>query len=294
MTQERILAAIMFTDIVGYTAMMGKDEPRAMDMVRKNREIQKPLIEKYNGSLLKEMGDGNLARFPTASDAIYCAKEIQKALHGDQELNLRIGIHLGEIRIEGGEIYGDGVNVASRLESISDPGGVYISDTVQKSIRSQPDIQTAYLGELELKNVDYPVKTYGLRGEYLPQPKMTKEKHLSGRFMAELKRRNVIRAEMAYLAISLIIFSLLEYAHWSTTIEYIIYGFLILGAPLSFYFAWNYERSPEGFVRVTSRKAWVNPYTDTQKKPFTGNAVIIFLLVILVGLVAYLHLILIL
>ena len=175
MTSTRQLAAIMFTDIVGYTAMMGKDEPKAMEMVRKNRDIQKPLIEKYNGSLLKEMGDGNLASFQTASDAIYCAREIQQALFNNKELNLRIGIHLGEIRIEGGDIYGDGVNVASRLETIADPGGIYISDTVQKSIRSQPDIQTAYLGELELKNVDYPVKTYAIRGEFLPQPKKTKK-----------------------------------------------------------------------------------------------------------------------
>ncbi len=178
MNQERVLAAIMFTDIVGYTAMMGRDEPKAMEMVRKNREIQKPLIEKYRGSLLKEMGDGNLASFPTASDAIYCAREIQKGLQSIDELNLRIGIHLGEIRIEDGDIYGDGVNVASRLESISDPGGIYISDTVQKSIRSLPDIQTVYLGELELKNVDYPVKTYAIRGENLPQPKKPRKSTL--------------------------------------------------------------------------------------------------------------------
>ena len=287
MTSTRQLAAIMFTDIVGYTAMMGKDEPKAMEIVRKNREVQKPLIEKYNGSLLKEMGDGNLASFPTASDAIYCAMEIQEALHGDHELNLRIGIHLGEIRIEGGEIYGDGVNVAARLESIADPGGIYISDTVQKSIRSQPDIQTAYLGELALKNVDYPLKTYAIRGEFLPQPKKTEEKNLSGRLIAELLRRNLIRAELIYLAVAYIIYSLLKFIDLSPTVENAIYVLLIMGIPLSLYMAWNYERSPSGFVRVTSKKAWINPYSDTQKKPFTGNAVIIILLVIIVGIVAF-------
>ncbi|MDH4089226.1 MAG: adenylate/guanylate cyclase domain-containing protein [Cyclobacteriaceae bacterium] len=287
MTSTRQLAAIMFTDIVGYTTMMGKDEPKAMEMVRKNREVQKPLIEKHNGSLLKEMGDGNLASFPTASDAIYCAMEIQQALHGDHELNLRIGIHLGEIRTEGGEIYGDGVNVASRLESIADPGGIYISDTVQKAVRSQPDIQTAYLGELTLKNVDYPVKTYAIRGEFLPQPKQTEEKNLSGRLLAELQRRNVIRAELTYLAVAGTVISMLKFVELSQIVEYVIYALLVLGIPLSFYLAWSYERSPEGFVRVTSKKAWINPYSDTQKKPFTGNVIIIILLIIIVGLMAF-------
>jgi TolB-like protein/class 3 adenylate cyclase len=287
MTSTRQLAAIMFTDIVGYTALMGKDEPKAMGLVRKNREVQKPLIEKYNGSLLKEMGDGNLASFPTASDAIYCAREIQQALHSDKELNLRIGIHLGEIRIEGGDIYGDGVNVASRLEAIAEPGGIYISDTVQKSIRSQPDIQTAYLGELELKNVDYAVKTYAIRGEGLPRPKKTAEKHLSGRLMAELQRRNVFRAGLAYLAFAFIVYSLLQLIALSPTVTSIVYVLLIFGVPASIYLAWNFERSPEGFVRVTSRKAWLNPYSDNQKKPFTGNVVIIILLIIIVVIVGY-------
>jgi TolB-like protein/class 3 adenylate cyclase/Tfp pilus assembly protein PilF len=287
MSSTRQLAAIMFTDIVGYTALMGKDEPKAMELVRKNREVQKPLIEKYNGSLLKEMGDGNLASFPTASDAIYCAREIQQSLYEDSELNLRIGIHLGEIRIEIGDIYGDGVNVASRLESIAEPGGIYISDAVQKSIRSQPDIQTAYLGELELKNVDYPVKTYAVRGEGLPRPKKTAEKHLSGRLMAELQRRNVFRAGLAYLALAFIVYSLLQLITLSSTITSIIYALLVLGVPVSIYMAWNFERSPDGFVRVTSRKAWLNPYSDTQKKPFTGNGMIIFLLIIIVGLIAF-------
>jgi TolB-like protein/class 3 adenylate cyclase/lipoprotein NlpI len=286
-SSARKLAAIMFTDIVGYTALMGSNEREAMDLVRKNREVQKPLVEKYGGTWLKEMGDGVMSSFPTASDAIYCAREIQAAMHDDKELNLRIGIHLGEIMMDAGDVYGDGVNIASRLQSIADPGGIYISDSVQKAIRGNNDIQSVLLGELKLKNVNYPVKTYAVRGEHLAQPKKTTEKHLSGRLWAELQRRNVLRAELAYLAVAFIIYYLARFLTLDNTLSYILHGLLILGIPISLYLAWNFERSPEGFVKVVSWDAWVSPYSAAQKKPFTGNAFILLLLIIIAGLLAF-------
>ena len=102
-----------------------------------------------------------------------------------------------------------------------------------------------------------------------------------------MSRRNVPRAGLAYLALAFIVYSLSKFVSLSPTVLNIIYGVLILGIPLSIYLAWTFERSPEGLIRVTSRKAWVNPYSDTQKKPFTGNGVIILLLIIIAGLVAY-------
>ena len=283
---RRQLAAIMFTDIVGYTALMGRDETKAMQLLRRNREIQKPLVNKHGGTWLKEMGDGVMASFPTASDAIYTALEIQEQMYTEQDIRLRIGIHLGEIMIEDGDLYGDGVNIAARLQSIAEPGGVYISDTVQKSIRSKKDIKTAYLGELELKNVDYPVKTFALRGENLPRPSNTGEKKLSGRFIAELTRRGIFRAGLTYCALGYILYILSKSLIHSPTLLTILYGLLLLGVPVSIYLAWNYEQSPKGFVRVTSREAWENPYSDRQKKPFTGNFVIVLLLLIIVSLLA--------
>ena len=115
MAEDRRLAAIMFTDIVGYTSLMGKDEDKAFKILRKNREIHRPIIKKYRGELLKEMGDGILASFHTSSDAVRCAGEIQHAAK-KEELALRIGIHEGEVVFEGRDVLGDGVNVASRLE----------------------------------------------------------------------------------------------------------------------------------------------------------------------------------
>ena len=287
MSETRQLAAIMFTDIVGYTALMASDDAKAMQLIRRNREIQKPAIEKHGGTWLKEMGDGIMASFQTASDAIYCAMEIQKQMIVEQDIKLRIGIHLGEITVENGDIFGDGVNIASRLETIAEPGGIYISEAVQKAIRSKSDIKTAYLGELELKNVGYPVKTFAVRGEDLPRPKRIEEKNLSRRFIAEIVRRGVLRAGLVYLAMAFILYLLLRFLVQSTMLSAILYGLLIAGFPISMLLAWRYEKSPKGFIRVTSREAWENPYSESNKKPFTGNLFILVLLFIIVFLLTY-------
>src|SRR4030095_13010367 len=109
MTQSRELAAIMFTDIVGYTAIMGKDEQKAFDLLNKNRQLQKPIIEAHNGVCIKELGDGIMASFKTVSDAVNAATEIQKTCNAANEFQLRIGIHQGEVVVEDGDLFGDAV-----------------------------------------------------------------------------------------------------------------------------------------------------------------------------------------
>lgn len=130
MPEDRRLVAIMFSDIVGYTAIMSKDVESGLALLRKNREIQKPFIEKYNGKFLKEMGDGILAQFSSAIDSVRCALEIQKMAGAELGAKLRIGIHSGDVTIENEDVFGDGVNIASRLQSIADPGGIYISESI--------------------------------------------------------------------------------------------------------------------------------------------------------------------
>ena len=112
MTSSRQLAAIMFTDIVGYTALMGENSAKALELVRVNKDIQKALVERHNGKWLKEMGDGVLAQFNSALDAVNCAFEIQKQASGKLDSKLRIGIHLGDVIFENDDVFGDGVNVA--------------------------------------------------------------------------------------------------------------------------------------------------------------------------------------
>jgi class 3 adenylate cyclase/dienelactone hydrolase len=160
MPEDRRLAAIMFTDIVGYTALMGSDEDKAYQLLKKNRQIQKPIIKKHKGKWLKEMGDGVLASFSTISDAVYCAVEIQQFSHKEPDLNLRIGIHQGEIIFEKDDVFGDGVNIASRLEEHAPIGGIYVSETIYRNIQNKAEIITEFVKEETFKNVKYPVNIY--------------------------------------------------------------------------------------------------------------------------------------
>ncbi|MFC2123469.1 adenylate/guanylate cyclase domain-containing protein [Bacteroidota bacterium] len=159
MAEDRRLAAIMFTDIVGYTALMGRDEDAAFKMLRKNRQLHKTLIEKYRGKWLKEMGDGILASFGSASDAVRCASLIQNRAK-KEEIPLRIGIHEGEVVFEGGDIFGDGVNVASRLEDLAETGSINISEAVYREIKNKAGITAEFIEEKSLKNIEEPVKIY--------------------------------------------------------------------------------------------------------------------------------------
>ena len=155
----RRLAAIMFTDIVGYTSLMGKDEDRAFEILRVNKEIHERLISKYRGTFIKEMGDGILVSFNSSSDAVRCALEIQTESR-EKEISLKIGMHEGEMVFAGDDVLGDGVNIASRLQDVTEPGAVTVSEAIYRNVRNKPGIYTAFLEEKVLKNVDEPVKVY--------------------------------------------------------------------------------------------------------------------------------------
>ena len=160
MASSRQLAAIMFTDIVGYTALMGKDEKRAFEILKKNREIQKPLTKHYNGTWIKELGDGVLASFHTVTDAVFCAAAIHQACSKTEGLQLRIGIHLGEVIFENNDVFGDGVNIASRLQAMASPGSTWVSEAVYKNLVNKKEITSEFIKEETLKNVSEPVKVY--------------------------------------------------------------------------------------------------------------------------------------
>jgi len=160
MSSSRQLAAIMFTDIVGYTALMGKDEQKAFEILDKNRQLQKPIIDQYNGKWIKELGDGVMASFNTVSDAVNAAIRIQQACNTSKEFQLRIGIHLGEVVFENDDVFGDGVNIASRIQSIAHPGSIFISEPVHNSIANKKDFQTKFIKQEKLKNVKERVNIY--------------------------------------------------------------------------------------------------------------------------------------
>jgi class 3 adenylate cyclase len=160
MSQSRQLAAIMFTDIVGYTAMMGNDEQKAFELLRKNREIQKPIIEEFGGRWIKELGDGVLASFPLVSSAVYAAIKIQDACYNSKAFELRIGIHQGEVIFENDDIFGDAVNIASRLQALAPPSGIFVSHSVQRDLANKKDIRSEFVRTENLKNVKEPIQVY--------------------------------------------------------------------------------------------------------------------------------------
>ncbi len=179
MPETRQLAAIMFTDIVGYTALMGENEGKTIALIRRNKEIHKKFIRKFNGKWLKEMGDGVLSSFQTISDAVYCAGSILKEVERVQGLNLRIGIHQGEIVLDGKEIYGDGVNIASRIEGLVDNGQIFVSETIYRNIKNKDGIQCKYIGSRQLKNITEPLNIYSVNiSEYPTQNENWKSKNL--------------------------------------------------------------------------------------------------------------------
>ena len=169
MSSSRQLAAIMFTDIVGYTALMGKDEQKAFELLDRNRQIQKPIIEQYNGRWIKELGDGVMASFNTVSDAVNAAIKIQQTCNAAKQFQLRIGVHLGEVVFENDDVFGDGVNIASRIQAIANPGSIFISEAVHNSISNKKDFQTKFVKEEKLKNVKGPVKIYQIIAEGVVQ-----------------------------------------------------------------------------------------------------------------------------
>ena len=161
--QIRQLSVIMFTDIAGYTALMGEDEKNALSLLSTNRKLHKKWIHHFNGKWFKEMGDGVLTCFTTVSDAIFCAAAIQNEAKNIDDLNLRIGINMGEVIVEDGDVFGDGVNIASRIESQASAGDIYVSDSVYRNLINKQGIEAEFVKEKYLKNVKHPVKIYNVK-----------------------------------------------------------------------------------------------------------------------------------
>lgn len=161
----RRLAAILAADVVGYSKLMAEDETGTLDALRSHRvDLFDPEVSRHHGRIVKLMGDGALVEFQSAVDAVECAVAVQQAMEAApsvSSLRLRIGINLGDVIIEGDDIYGDGVNVASRLQAIAQPGGVAISAVVHDQVRKRISARFVDLGEHKLKNIADPLRVFG-------------------------------------------------------------------------------------------------------------------------------------
>ena len=162
------LKAIVFTDVVNFTQLSSENEEYALELIDKQRNILKPIVSKYRGEWLKEIGDGVLICFDSSLDAVQCSIEIQKSLLKIVDLNIRVGIHQGDIFIKDSDVYGDDVNIASRVEGFSPSGGVAISDKINKDISGVSKIKTSFIGFRKLKGVMQETKIYCINAEGLP------------------------------------------------------------------------------------------------------------------------------
>ena len=174
---ERRLAAILAADVVGYSRLMGTDEEATLAALKAcRRELIDPKIAEYRGRIVKTTGDGALVEFPSAVDAVRCAIEIQRAMAArntaipeDRRIEFRIGINVGDIIIDEGDIYGDGVNIAARVESLASPGEICLSDNAYQQIKGKLAFDVSDLGEQHLKNIAQPVRVYGVRLDGTPE-----------------------------------------------------------------------------------------------------------------------------
>ena len=171
---KKKLKAIVFTDIADFTSLSAKDEQKAVELIQKQNDIIKPIVDRYNGEWLKEMGDGLLLSFDSSLEAVRCSIEIQETLKKIDELDIRIGIHQGDIFILDGDVFGDDVNIASRVEGFAPIGGISLSDKVHKDILGVSDIKTSFIGHRKLIGVQQETKIRCITSHNLPQFNLSK------------------------------------------------------------------------------------------------------------------------
>jgi TolB-like protein/class 3 adenylate cyclase/Tfp pilus assembly protein PilF len=165
--EQRKLAAIMFTDMVGYSALSQRDEKLAQELLEEHRRLLREIFPRFNGTEIKTIGDAFLVEFGSALEAAQCAIEIQRTLakrdadaSADRQIQVRIGVHIGDVVHRGGDVYGDGVNIASRIEPIAGPGGICVSMDVERQIRNALEARFEKLATTDLKNISVPMDLF--------------------------------------------------------------------------------------------------------------------------------------
>ncbi len=170
---ERGLAAILFTDVVGSTAITARSEADGIRIRDRHRHMVRTCVERYRGRFIEAPGDESLSVFDSALDAAHCALSLRETLEGDSELRLTMAIHLGETVYRGREVFGDGVNIAARVRALAEPEEILVSGEVAHAIRNHPDLGTSPRGEHKFKNVGRPVSVYALEGQAAAPRKKT-------------------------------------------------------------------------------------------------------------------------
>jgi class 3 adenylate cyclase len=205
--EQRRLAAIMFTDIVGYSAAMQKNEVRTLQLLEEHRQLLRPIFLKYGGREVETIGDAFFVEFPSALQAVLCAIEMQKTLHErnaslppERQIRIRIGLHVGDVVHVGEHVHGDKVNVAARIQSLAEPEGICISEDMARQIQNQIELPVRKLGRAELKNIALPMDIYRIIMPW-EEPRLA----WSERLRFSLRRQRTRRAIGGVLGVLLLV-----------------------------------------------------------------------------------------
>jgi adenylate cyclase len=220
MSQTRRLAAILAADVAGYSRLMGADEEGTLERLKAlRRELLDPKIAEHRGRIVKTTGDGLLVEFASVVDAVRCAVAVQQAtpernsgVAADNRIELRIGINLGDVIVEGDDLYGDGVNIAARIEALADAGGVFVSNTVRDQVRDRLPFVFEDLGEQSVKNIARPVRVYAWRPEGLADPPTTRVP-----IAVPTRPRHSILAPIGAALATVLVIAVITWWFWPTT-----------------------------------------------------------------------------
>ena len=208
MSQSRQLAAIMFTDIVGYTAMMQQSEQKAVAVIKHYNATLEKWVKHFNGQVLNYYGDGSLCIFSSATEAVNCSLELQKDFKTEPVVPLRIGLHIGEVFFEEAKALGDGVNVASRVQSLGQTNSILISEEIHDKIKNNASITTVSLGHFDFKNVDKSVEVFALTNEGLFVPQ---RKKMEGKLKPKSVQKRNAMAALSFIMMAVAVFFIYKY-----------------------------------------------------------------------------------
>jgi adenylate cyclase len=205
MSSTRQLAAILFTDIVGYSAIMQKNEQKAVDLVKHHRTVLENTVAVHEGEVIDYYGDGSLCIFTSITQAMKCALSIQQQLQQEPAVPLRIGIHIGEVLYEDGKIMGDAVNISSRIQSLGHAGSILFTKEIFDKIRNHAEFKSAYIGKFLLKNISEPMDVFALANDGLTVPDKDK---IEGR-IADIAGKSLTKQRKWLIAAGVILIVLL-------------------------------------------------------------------------------------
>ena len=186
MSQSRQLAAILFADIAGYTALMQQDEQKALELINRFKEVLEKITPEHQGKIVQYFGDGCLLAFDSSVNSVECAMALQKAFRDSPQIPVRIGLHLGDVVFKNENAFGDGVNIASRIESLSVPGAVLMSKSIRDQVKNKSEFQLSSLGFFDFKNVEERIEVFALTNDGLIVPQ---RKKMEGK----LKKKNFLK-----------------------------------------------------------------------------------------------------